>query len=96
MTDHIKIMHEIFAKYITDKSKKFDGRYVKHESGGTSGANAWGYDLYAPVTLIKYDADGVKIKYHSRFTRHLGDSDIFIDRYVECDGSVLFDEKYGY
>lgn len=96
MTDYIVIMREMFEKNITDKSKKFDASYVKNESSGNSGAFAWGYYMSSPVIKITYNGNGVKMKYYSRFTHHLGDSDTFVDRYVECNESVLLDEKYGF
>lgn len=87
-------MRDMFEKYVTNKSKIFNASYVKNESGGRSGAIAMGCYVESPVTKITYDHDAVKMKYYRRLTCYLGDTDDFIDRYIECDGTVLVDKKF--
>lgn len=96
MDKHIEIMKEMFTKNITDVNKIFKPQYAVDNSGGTSRAIAWGCLVSSPVIKYNYNDDGVIISYYGRTTCYLGDTDWFVDRYVECDGKVIVNDKYGY
>ena len=90
----IKIMENMFIEYIKDKAKKFVANNVIDNGGGQSGCIVWGCYVSSVTVKLEYNYDDVKMKYYSRFTTHLGDHDVFIDKYVECDGIILLDLKY--
>lgn len=94
-TSSIEIIRSMFEQYIINKNKAFDSYYVEEEKYNTQ-TRVWGCITNGPAIYITYKNNGIKIKYHKRFTTHLGDSDTFIDRYVECDDDILLDSQYGF
>ena len=79
---------------VTNKSKSFNSSYIIDQSYKST-VNIYNqFEATSPATLLTYDHDGVKMKYHFRMCTYLGDTDTFVDRYVECDGKVLLDTKY--
>jgi hypothetical protein len=52
------------------------------------------FETTSKGTLLTYADNGVIMKYHFRMCTYLGDTDTFVDRYVECDGKVLLNTEY--
>lgn len=90
-----EIMKTLFDQNVKDVSKKFNSSSCI-ESNGNTRVFVWGCWTTGTSTLLTYDDDGVKMKYYKRFDTYLGDSDTFIDKYVECDGKILLESHYGY
>lgn len=92
--DQIKIMQLMFGAFVTNKSKSFKSSCIKDQSYNNTVSIYNKFETTSHAILLTYDNDGVKMRYHFRMCTHLGDTDTFVDRYVECDGKVLLNTEY--
>lgn len=93
--EHIHIIENIFYLYVTDKEKEFDLKKIKYYPGTSNTYVVWGCIVPpTPTILLRYNHDNVEIKYYSRYTKHLGDTDIFTDYSVYINNKLIVDVEY--